>query len=242
MTLFFCRILTKGVLYGRVCEVKRQVYIVKRITRAEIARNIANRFVGATEMKRRREEYEEQRDSFKSSPEGQFEQKVRNVTQNATNAEMAAYQKFVDATISLKEEIIELIKEYLQEHSNGQEIKDLKGQDIKECLRRCSVALNKLQILCDGDIYKENKTHGIYSEYEKMFNHLIDKVNIRFAFFAPELSLRRKSIKYSKMTTSERFVMYERLQELGITEMEGFEEAYGEVFEIITRKGNENRI
>ena len=75
-----------------------------------------------------------------------------------------------------------------------------------------------------------------------MYNYLIDKVNIRFALFAPELSLRRKSIKYLKMATGERFVMFERLQKLGITEMEGFNDAYGEVFEEFMSKNYEHKI
>ena len=213
---------------------------MRKLNRTQKSRIIIDMKIADDERLIMKKAYEEQRDSYKSSPEGQFEQKVRFATQNASKSEMAAYQSIVKATVDLKEETIELIKQYLEEHSNGQEIKDLRGQDIKECLKKCDLAVAKLKNMCDNHIYKENKTYGIYSEYEKMFNYLIDKVNIRFAFFAPELSLRRKSIKYSKMTTGERYVMYGLLKQMGITDMEGFEESYGDIFKANTKENGLN--
>ena len=94
---------------------------MKKTTNSQLSRIINERKGSICEMERKRREYEAQRDSYKNSPEGQFEQKVRLATQTATKAEMAAYESFVKATVDLKEETIDYM---LQENWRSDEYDD----------------------------------------------------------------------------------------------------------------------
>lgn len=198
---------------------------------AEKGRLLADQAVGFAEMKKKRIEYEAQREAYLNSPRGKFDQEVRAVTQKASNTEELAYETFIKAISVLKVETLELIVKCLEEHAEGEEIKNLDVKHVKFALEKCNMALVKLKGLCENEIYIKHKNVGIYSEYDRLFNTLMDKVNIRFAFFAPALSLSRKSIRFSKMSTAERNAMFKHLKSLGLTENEEYMQAYYDVFE-----------
>lgn len=177
----------------------------------------------------KRIQYEMERDAYKSSQQGLFEQEVRTVVQKASKAEDEAYSRLLVDIQILRDSTFSLIEKYLQ--MNECEIKDLPFESLEEVLNQCYRAINKLKLMCSSEQYVLRQTNPRHpSEYEKLFSMLIEKLDIRFALFAPKRCVSGKTIKLNRLPDNLKDKMFARLEEFGLTENEEYLQAHAITF------------
>ncbi len=175
----------------------------------------------------RKKQYIQEREGYKASEKGQFEQKVRFAIQAVTKEEDKALVALLEATVKLKESIISLIEEYLLKHHDS--IEDAEIYEIENALRHLEIAIGKLEKMSKTYQNLAKPNPKLLSEYEKLFNELME-MDIRFALYAPKRSLNKKNVKFFKMPEELKDRMFERLEDLGITENPAFLETYANAF------------
>ncbi|MBQ8615120.1 MAG: hypothetical protein IJ415_00955 [Clostridia bacterium] len=182
------------------------------------------------ERRRRiRKEYEAHRDAYKNSKEGLFEQSVREVVQKSTKAEDDAYRQVLVAIEALREDTFNLVQKFLE--MEGEDIKALPLETIEESIKQSSLAFSKLKKMCSTEEYATHRNSKMPTDYEKLFSKLIDKVDIRFALYAPKRSVSIRTIKFHRLPEDLKDKMFERLEKFGLTEDAEYLEAYERVFE-----------
>ena len=175
----------------------------------------------------RKFKYYTEKQEYKNSEKGQFEQKVRFAIQDVTKEEDKALATLFEATVKLKESIISLIEEYLLKHHDA--VEDAEIYEIENALGHLEIAIGKLKKMCK--VYQElAKTSSKFlSEYERMFNELIE-MDIRFALYAPSRSLNKRNMKFYKLSDELKDRMFDHLMELGVADNASFLDTYANVF------------
>jgi hypothetical protein len=105
-------------------------------------------------------------------------------------------------------------------------------KEIENVHNDVSRALMKLRRLRESDLYKNFHHQGRPTEFEKLYIELMDKVDIRFAFFAPQRCLNRKVAKFHRLPDELKDAMFARLQQFGLTDNEEFLLAHEKAFKI----------
>lgn len=175
------------------------------------------------EDEKRRRKYLEDRNAEKQTPKGQYTAKMRLITQQASTFEDDIATQYVQATEQLKNKIIELLQEKLAEEAEKGEISFERFKDI---LAQSKPAFEKLRIMCSHPLYISKKVDKRYTHYERLFNILMDEVDVRFALFAPQKSLTRKGIKFDLLPENLKKQMFNRISEMGLFENDSYAKAY----------------
>ena len=203
--------------------------MTKRYQPREKSRLINEIYASGAISKLRRDEYEAERDAYKASKKGQFEQEIRTAIQAITREEDRSLNIYLKAMDQLKESIFDLIKKYLLD--KNETVEDASLEDIEAALSYTSIAIGKLKKMCNSEQYKEHLIAGYLNEYEKLFKKLVDKLDVRFALYAPKRSLSRKTIRFHKMPEELKDRLFDYLEKMGLLNDMEYLEAYAEVFE-----------
>lgn len=180
-------------------------------------------------IQRARISYLEQREAYNNSQQAKLQESVRNSVQKVSKAEDDAYNIIFQAVKNLREETVELIKSVVIEEK--EEMGFISPAMMEYALNKTDIAINKIKQVCELAEYQKRLTKGNYDDYEKLFNTLMDEVDVGFAIFAPIKSVARKRIKYSKLQEEVKDYVFERFAVLGLTENEEFMKYYYSAFE-----------
>lgn len=180
------------------------------------------------ETREKRISYEKEKAEYAASKEGIFDERLRNIVKDATEAEREVFNSLVVAMVKLREEIVELIKATLAEEN--EDFSCLPFETIEQVHKNMYRALTKLKIMNESDLYKMFHHAGRPNELEKLYIELMDNVDIRFAMFAPARSLNRKVAKYHRLQEEMKDAMFARLEKFGLTDNEEFLLAHEKTF------------
>lgn len=194
----------------------------------EVARRIADSKTGIARRERMRAEYLDKKEERESAPEVQYYNKVRLIVQAATRREEEAYNLLANSMQLLMDDIFELIKTTLKEYD--EDIMQVPDEIIEKVLGDCSLAIRRLEKDCADPKYlaRLNPTHP--TAYEKLFIQLIEKVDVRFALYAPQRSLAKVTYKFERLSKENKEKLFERLVKFGFFKEEAYLERYSYAF------------
>ncbi|MBQ9795394.1 MAG: hypothetical protein IJW36_00330 [Clostridia bacterium] len=184
---------------------------------------------------RARIEYERQRDAYNNSPKGMFERQVREAVQQVSKTEDEAFAKMFQALKELREQTIELIAQLVA--TEKEKFGYVRTAVIRLALDQTDIAVQKIKKMSEMPEYQKRLSKGAYTDYEKLFNALIDTVDVGFAMFAPIKSLIRKSIKFNRLNDEVKDYVFDHIVSLGLVDDEEFIEQYYSAFKYQIENG-----
>lgn len=191
--------------------------VLKRLISANLDREI--------ESKKRYEEKMRRLEEERTSPQCILTNKIRDIMKEASAEEAKAQAILVSASRKMKEDMIAFFEAEIELVDGKRHTATM--DQIEYLIENCHAAFDKFEMLAEQT--KESRTSN-FTDYEAMFNYLIEKVDVKFAFFAPAICLTRSKIKYDKLDRELKTAMFERIKDLGLAADEKFMENYGNVF------------
>ena len=186
----------------------------------EKANRIREVRAGIERTEKYRQQYEQDKIAYMKSEEGQFQQSLSAIVQPASKAEEEAYKMIFNAIKTLRIESVELISKCVADEK--EKLGYVRPKTMQEVLTKMEVALLKIKKVCEMPQYQKRLTQGCYTEYEKLFNDLIDKVDVGFAIFAPIKPVARKTVKFKALKEEVKDIVYAHCVALGLDKNEEF--------------------
>ena len=201
---------------------------MRRQTLKQKSEGINKRKVSNDRRERLRIEYLAEKEQRENQPDEKYSNKVRLVVQAATKRDDEAYKALIASMQILMDDTIAIIVEKLKEYED--DIRDVPDEIIKKVLDDTALAIKRLQKDCADPKYVARLNPSHPSIYEKLFIQLIDKVDVRFALYAPQRSLIKTSYRFERLSKENKEILFNRLVEFGLFNNETYLERYSYAF------------
>lgn len=177
----------------------------------------------------KRDEYMQHKAAYESSEAGLIYNRFRACVQKESQTEDEAFEMIHRSIITLREEVFDIIAEIAEIKKEEMEMLDV--QTLQFIIKQAGLALEKIQMFSESAETKRRLgKRWLYSEYERLFNDLIDNVDSGFAMFAPKKSLARKSMKFNGISEEVEMAIYKRAKDFGLTEDDNYIKTYARFF------------
>lgn len=142
-----------------------------------------------------------------SQPREIYRTSVRQISQKASKKVDEISQSYMGVVSQLIDDIYDVVK------TKFESLEEVSFEELTDVLEITTRAISTLESLTENPLFKPKKD-GL-TPIEKLYNKLIDDLDVRFTLIAPERCVMRRDIRYKTLPEDMKDMMFERLKDLG---------------------------